>query len=73
MIPLQRMRDDPESIREGARLKGEEAPVDEILELDAAARRLRTEVESAARRAEARLGRHPRRADRRPARRARRR
>ncbi|HSP66041.1 MAG TPA: serine--tRNA ligase [Candidatus Deferrimicrobium sp.] len=46
MIPLQRLRDDPESIRAGARLKGEDAPVDEILELDAQARRLRTEVES---------------------------
>jgi seryl-tRNA synthetase len=46
MIPLQRLRDDPESIRQGARLKGEEAPIDEILELDARARRLRTEVET---------------------------
>ncbi len=46
MIPLQRLRDDPESIREGARLKGEHAPIDEILELDARARRLRTEVET---------------------------
>ncbi|MBJ7594803.1 MAG: serine--tRNA ligase [Candidatus Dormibacteraeota bacterium] len=45
MIPLQRLRDDPESIREGARLKGEKAPIDEILALDAQARRLRTEVE----------------------------
>ncbi len=45
MIPLQRLRDDPDAVREGARLKGEEAPVDEILELDAQARRLRTEVE----------------------------
>jgi seryl-tRNA synthetase len=46
VIPLQRLRDDPESIREGARLKGEHAPVDEILELDTRARHLRTEVES---------------------------
>ncbi len=46
MIPLQRLRDDPDAIREGARLKGEEAPVDEILELDGRARRLRTEVET---------------------------
>ncbi len=45
MIPLQRLRDDPESIRQGARLKGEEAPIDEILEVDGQARRLRTEVE----------------------------
>ncbi len=46
MIPLQRIRDDPDSIREGARSKGEDAPVDEILEIDAQARRLRTEVET---------------------------
>nr|MBA3908101.1 serine--tRNA ligase [Pseudonocardiales bacterium] len=46
MIPLQRLRDDPESIREGARLKGEHAPVDEILEFDSRARRLRNEVET---------------------------
>ncbi len=45
MIPLQRLRDDPESVREGARLKGEQAPIDEILGLDAQARRLRTDVE----------------------------
>ena len=45
MIPLQRIREDPEAIREGARQKGEDAPVDEILDLDARARRLRTEVE----------------------------
>lgn len=45
MIPLQRLRENPDLIREGARLKGEDAPIDEILELDAAARRLRTEVE----------------------------
>ena len=46
MIPLQRLRDEPELIREGARLKGEEAPVDEILGIDREARLLRTEVES---------------------------
>ena len=45
MIPLQRIRDDPESIRRGAALKGEEAPVDRILELDARARSLRTDAE----------------------------
>jgi seryl-tRNA synthetase len=45
VIPLARLRDDADSVREGARLKGEEAPIDEILELDAQARRLRTEVE----------------------------
>jgi len=46
VIPLQRLRDDPDAIREGARLKGEDAPIDEILALDARARRLRTEVET---------------------------
>lgn len=46
MIPLQRLREDPEAIRSGAALKGEAAPIDEILELDARARRLRTEVEA---------------------------
>jgi seryl-tRNA synthetase len=45
VIPLQRLRENPDLIREGARLKGEDAPIDEILELDTAARRLRTEVE----------------------------
>jgi seryl-tRNA synthetase len=46
MIPLARLRDDPDAIREGARLKGEDAPIDDILDLDAQARRLRTEVET---------------------------
>jgi seryl-tRNA synthetase len=46
VIPLQRLRDDPEAVREGARLKGEEAPIDEILELDVRSRRLRTDVET---------------------------
>ncbi|MEA2618727.1 MAG: seryl-tRNA synthetase [Chloroflexota bacterium] len=46
MIALQRIRDDPELIREGARLKGEPAPVDEILELDEQARALRAEMEA---------------------------
>ncbi|MHB8717595.1 MAG: serine--tRNA ligase [Candidatus Dormibacteria bacterium] len=46
MIPLQRIRDDAELIRQGARRKRMEAPVDEILEVDAQARRLRTEVEA---------------------------
>ncbi len=45
MIPLQRIRDEPEAIREGARRKRMTAPVDEILELDDRARALRTEVE----------------------------
>ncbi|HET9050078.1 MAG TPA: serine--tRNA ligase, partial [Candidatus Dormibacteraeota bacterium] len=46
MIPLQRLRAEPDAIREGARLKGEQAPVDEILELDARARDLRTRTEA---------------------------
>lgn len=45
MIPIQRLRDEPDVIREGARRKGTDAPVDEILELDARARGLRTEME----------------------------
>ncbi len=47
MIPLAELRDHPERFREGARRKREEAPVDEILEVDAGARRLRSEVEAA--------------------------
>ena len=44
MLSLQRIRDDPESVREGARRKGESAPVDEILALDERARALRASV-----------------------------
>jgi seryl-tRNA synthetase len=47
VIPLQELRADPGRFREGARRKGEEAPVDEILVLDAEARQLRGSVESA--------------------------
>jgi seryl-tRNA synthetase len=47
MLALQRIRDDPESVREGARRKGEAAPVDELLSVDAEARRLRGAVEQA--------------------------
>jgi seryl-tRNA synthetase len=47
MLPLQRIRDDPESVREGARMKGEPAPIDEILSLDERARTLRASVEAA--------------------------
>jgi seryl-tRNA synthetase len=47
MLPLQRIRDDPDAVRDGARRKGEAAPIDELLELDAAARALRTAVEQA--------------------------
>ncbi len=43
---MQRLRDEPDVIREGARLKGEAAPIDEILELDVQARRSRTELET---------------------------
>ena len=47
MLPLQRIRDDPEAVREGARRKGETAPVEEILRLDVEARALRADVEEA--------------------------
>src|SRR6202035_3329313 len=45
MLPIQRIRDDPDSVRDGARRKGEAAPIDELLAVDAEARRLRTTVE----------------------------
>jgi seryl-tRNA synthetase len=45
VIPLQRIREDPDAIRRGAELKGEDAPIDEILALDEKARALRGEVE----------------------------
>jgi seryl-tRNA synthetase len=45
MLPLQRIRDDPDAIRDGARRKGETAPIDELLALDTEARALRTLVE----------------------------
>ena len=47
MLPIQRIRDDPDAIREGARRKGEAAPIDELLAVDADARLLRTAVEQA--------------------------
>ena len=47
MLPMQRIRDDPDSVREGARSKGETAPIDELLAVDAEARSLRTIVEQA--------------------------
>jgi len=47
MLQLQRIRDDPDAVRDGARRKGEIAPIDELLELDAEARALRTAVEQA--------------------------
>lgn len=46
MIPLQRIREEPELIREGLARKRMSAPLEEILRLDAHARALRTEVES---------------------------
>ena len=42
MLPIQRIRDDPESVRDGARRKGETAPIDELLAVDSEARSLRT-------------------------------
>jgi seryl-tRNA synthetase len=47
MLPIQRIRDDPEAVRDGARRKGESAPIDELLAVDAEARSLRTTVEQA--------------------------
>jgi seryl-tRNA synthetase len=47
MLQLQRIRDDPDAVRDGARRKGEIAPIDELIELDAEARALRTAVEQA--------------------------
>src|SRR5579863_3998613 len=47
MLPIQRIRDDPDSVRDGARRKGESAPIDELLAVDAEARALRTTVEQA--------------------------
>jgi seryl-tRNA synthetase len=46
MLSLQQVRDNPERIREAGRLKGEPAPVDEILDLDERARALRTQAET---------------------------
>lgn len=46
MIGLQRIRDEADLIRAGAAKKGETAPIDELLELDTQARKLRTTVES---------------------------
>ncbi len=48
MLPLQRIREESDAVKEGLRRKGEPTDcVDTILELDATARRLRGEVESA--------------------------
>lgn len=47
MLPLDLIRRDPESVRRAAALKGESAPVDEILELDGRWREHLTVAESA--------------------------
>jgi seryl-tRNA synthetase len=46
MISLQYIRENADLVKDGARRKGETAPVDEILEKDARARALRQEVEA---------------------------
>jgi len=46
MLPLELIRRDPAAVKRAAELKGEEAPIDEILTLDAEWRRLLTEAES---------------------------
>jgi seryl-tRNA synthetase len=47
MLPLELIRKDPERVRRAAELKGESAPIDEILELDRRWRELLTAAESA--------------------------
>src|ERR1700687_5322077 len=46
MLPLELIRKDPDRVKRAAELKGEEAPIDEILALDAQWRRPLTEAES---------------------------
>jgi seryl-tRNA synthetase len=46
LLPLELIRKDPDGVRRAAELKGEAAPVDEILAVDAEWRRLLTEAES---------------------------
>ena len=46
MLPLELIRRDPEAVRRAAELKGEQAPVDEVLAADAEWRRLLAEAES---------------------------
>ena len=46
MLPIELIRRNPEEVRRAARLKGEEAPVDEILELDERWRQATTEAET---------------------------
>src|SRR4029077_20565970 len=45
MLPLELIRKEPDRVKRAAELKGEEAPIDEILALDAEWRRLLTEAE----------------------------
>ncbi len=47
MLPLELIRRDPEAVRRAATMKGEAAPVDEILDLDRRWREAQTEAESA--------------------------
>jgi seryl-tRNA synthetase len=46
VLPIELIRRNPDEVRRAARLKGEEAPVDEILELDERWRQATTEAES---------------------------
>jgi seryl-tRNA synthetase len=46
MTPLQRIREDPEKVRDMLAVRGFEAPLDRILELDRKARDLRAQVEA---------------------------
>ena len=46
MLPLELIRKEPDRVKRAAELKGEEAPIDEILELDREWRRLLTEAEA---------------------------
>jgi seryl-tRNA synthetase len=46
MLPIEVIRRNPDEIRRAAQLKGEEAPIDEILELDERWRQATTEAES---------------------------
>src|ERR1700737_4183072 len=47
VLPLELIRRDPDAVKRAAELKGEEAPVDEILALDAEWRQCLTVAESA--------------------------
>jgi seryl-tRNA synthetase len=47
VLPIELIRKQPDLVRRAAELKGEEAPIDEILELDERWRQVTTEVETA--------------------------